>query len=329
MLGLRIPGLPSTPSETPSPRPITTGEQVDITDPGSVAERLGEAVSALTASIVAQVPLILLGTVVFVVGLMLVGLAHRGVVRATTARRADPAVARLIQVMTRILLVLLVALLALSVAGVDVGSALAALGLAGLAIAFAVQSILENFIAGILILIRRPFRPGDQVRLGDYEGTVSDVNMRVTTLLQFDGEKVLLPNALVFNEPITNTTERGRRRTDVVVGVDYRNDHDRARELLFETLRSVDGVLPTPAPRVLLNELNESSVDFVLQFWTLPEQAEVNGVRDRVLGAAKRAIEDAGMTIPWPIRTLVLDESSREVLRGAAPQEPTRPGTDP
>jgi small conductance mechanosensitive channel len=326
VLGLTVPGMPSTPSEPATSRPITTGEQVDITDPGSVVERLGDAVTDLANSMIAQVPLILLGTVVFVLGLLLVGLAHRGVVRATTARRADPAVARLIQVMTRIALVLLVSLLALSVAGVDVGSALAALGLAGLAIAFAIQSILENFIAGILILIRRPFRPGDQVRLGDYEGTVSDVNMRVTTLLQFDGEKVLLPNALVFNEPITNTTERGRRRSVAVVGVDYRNDHDRARELLLETVQGVEGVLPTPAPRVLLGELNESSVDFRLLYWTLPEQAEVNGVRDRVLGAAKSAIEDAGMTIPWPIRTLVLDPESREALRSLTAPGDAAPG---
>lgn len=305
-----------TPGSIPSTGPIVDpSRDVDITDPNSVAERLGDAVGELGSNIVAQLPLIILAAIVFVVGLFAVGLVHRGVTRATSANRVDPAVAKLVQTLVRVLLVVVVALLALSVAGVNVGSALAALGIAGLAIAFAVQSILENFVAGILILIRRPFRPGDQVRLGDYDGTVTDINLRVTTLVDYDGEKVLLPNNTVFSEPIVNTTERGRRRTRVIVGVDYRDDHDRAREVIREAVSSVEGVLPMPPPRVLLVEMNESSVDFEILYWTTPEQAEVTTVRDRVLGAAKRAIQDAGLTIPWPIRTLRVDDGSRSLFQ--------------
>lgn len=306
-----VPGSAPAPSTGPI---VDPSRDVDITDPNSVAERLGDAVAELGSDIVAQLPLIMLATIVFVLGLVAVGLLHRGVTRATSANRVDPAVAKLVQTLVRVLLVVVVALLALSVAGVNVGSALAALGLAGLAIAFAVQSILENFIAGILILIRRPFRPGDQVRLGGYEGTVTDVNLRVTTIVDYDGEKVLLPNSTVFAEPIVNTTERGRRRTRVVVGVEYRDDHDRAREVIREAVTAVEGVLPMPPPQVLMVELNSSSVDFEVFYWTTPEQAEVITVRDRVLGAAKRAIEEAGMTIPWPIRTLVVDDGSRSLF---------------
>ncbi len=308
-----VPGFGSTPA--PSTGPIVDpNRDVDITDPGAVAERLGDAMAELGSNIVAQLPLILLATLVFVLGIVAVGLVHRGVTRATSANRVDPAVAKLVQTLVRVLLVVLVGLLALSVAGVNVGSALAALGLAGLAIAFAVQSILENFIAGILILIRRPFRPGDQVRLGDFEGTVTDVNLRVTTLVDYNGEKVLLPNSTVFSEPIINTTELGRRRSRVIVGVDYRDDHDRAREVISEAVNAVEGVLPMPPPRVLLVEMNESSVDFEILYWTAPEQAVVTTVRDRVLGAAKRAIQDAGLTIPWPIRTLAVDDASRSLF---------------
>ncbi len=304
------PGASSSPGE-----PIVEDVEVDITDPDAVLDRLGDAVGELWAGFIGQLPLILLGVVVLVVGLLLVRFVQRLVVRTTDGSRFDVAVVKLIQTATRVGMVVVVLLVALSVAGVNVGSALAALGIAGLALAFAMQSILENFIAGILILARRPFRPGDQVRLGDFEGTVIDVNMRVTALVQYDGEKVLLPNATVFNEPITNTTERGRRRTDVTVGVDYRDDHDRARQVLFDAVSGVEGVLSDPPPRVLLSELGDSSVNFRVQYWTLPEQAEVNGVKDRVLGAAKRAVEEAGMTIPWPIRTLVVDPDSAQ-LRG-------------
>lgn len=308
------PTLPN-PAVSPGTQLIDPDAKVDITDPDAVLDRVGTAVGELWAGFLDRLPLLLLAIVVLAVGLLAVGVVHRLVVRATSSRRLDVAVVKLIQTGTRLALVLIVLLVSLSVAGVNVGSALAALGIAGLAIAFAMQSILENFIAGILILARRPFRPGDQVRLGEFEGTVMDVNMRVTTVNQYDGEKVLLPNAMVFNEPITNTTEQGRRRTEVIVGVDYRNDHDRAREVLFAAVKSVEGVLAAPPPRVLLTELGDSGVDFLLQFWTLPEQAEVNGVRDRVLGAAKSAIEAEGMTIPWPIRTLVVDPDSRDLLQ--------------
>ena len=322
------PTTPQVPGTSPTGPPILNEvPDVDLGDWDEVRRLLLETVEDFAGAVLDQVPLILLGMVVFVLGLAVVRLAMRGVDRATGASRVDTAVGRLIQTLSRVVLITVVGLLALSIAGVNVGSALAALGIAGLAIAFAVQSILENFIAGILLLIRRPFRPGDQVRLGEFEGTVTDVNLRVTTIVDYDGEKVLLPNSTVFSEPIVNTTERGRRRSRVVVGVEYRDDHDEAREVIRAAVSGVEGVLPVPPPQVLMVELNSSSVDFEVLYWTTPEQAEVITVRDRVLGAAKRAVEDAGMTIPWPIRTLVIDDGSREVLRraGTGPDRPAEP----
>ena len=291
--------------------------QFDITDWDQVVKVVTDRVEDLTSSLLDQVPLLVLALIVLVVGLLLAGIAQRLITRATRTSRLDAAVSRLIQTLSRVLLVTLVILLALTVAGVNVGSALAALGIVGLAIAFAVQSILENFVAGVLILVRRPFRPGDQVQLGEYEGTVDDVNLRVTSVIDYDGEKVLVPNSTVFANPIVNTTERGRRRTTVMVGVDYRDDHDEAREVLRAAVSEVEGVLSTPPPLVLLSELGDSSVNFEVLYWTRPEQMQVITVRDRVLAAAKRGIEEAGMTIPWPIRTLVVDGDSAVVRHRA------------
>lgn len=307
-------GLP-TQGSSPDVGPIIEDTDVDITDPVSVLDRLQEAARELGGAIVDQLPLIVLGLVVFGIGLAIVGLIHRGIVRGTSSDRLDASVARLVQTLSRAVLVMLVVVLALSVAGVNVGALLAAIGIAGLAIAFALQSILENFIAGILLLWRKPFRPGDQVRLGDHEGVVDDIDLRVTTLIDYDGEVVLLPNATVFADPIINRTHRGRRRTTVLVGVDYRDDHDGARDVLLDAVRSVGGVLEDPMPVVQLSELGESSVDFAVRYWTMPEQAEVLRVQDKVLSAAKTALESAGMTIPWPIRTLVVDEDSTPALR--------------
>jgi small-conductance mechanosensitive channel len=198
-------------------------------------------------------------------------------------------------------------LLMLSVAGVEVGSVLAALAVAGVAVGLAVQGILENFIAGVILLVRKPFSAGDQVRSGEFEGTVESIDLRVTNLIDYDGEIILIPNRDVYNDPLVNLTRRGKRRTVVVVGVDYRDDHDDARAVIFDAVRSVEGVLDHPEPEVLLTELGESSVNFEVRYWTRPDIRSVRRTQDRVLAAAKRGIQDAGMTIPWPIRTLVPD----------------------
>jgi small conductance mechanosensitive channel len=282
-----------------------------ISDPGELLELVRDAVAVLLRDFVARLPLIVLSIVVLAVGLALAATVVRIVERGLDRSRVEHAAQRLVGNLLRATLVLLVLLLALSIAGVQVGAVLAGLGLAGLALAFALQNILENFVAGILILIRKPFRRGDQIETHDFQGTVEDIDLRVTRIRDFDGELVLVPNAMVFTEPIINLTRLGPRRTRLVIGVDYRDDHDDARAVLLEALQGVEGVLDSPPCEVLLTELADSSVDFELAYWTRPQIREVRHVRDRVLSTCKRALEDAGMTIPWPIRTLAGEASLR------------------
>jgi small conductance mechanosensitive channel len=291
--------------------------EVEIGDPASWFELLLEAAETLAAGFVARLPLIAIALVVLVVGLVVVRYAVRWTEAGLRRAKADVVVQRLVTNLLRVLLVLLVLLFGLSVAGVEVGAVLAGLGLAGLALAFALQNILENFVAGLLILIRKPFRPGEQIESNDFSGTVEDIDLRVTRLRDFDGELVLIPNATVFTEPIINLTRMGRRRTRVIVGIDYRDDHDRAQQVLAAAVREVEGVLASPDPEVLCLELGDSSVDFEVSYWTAPQMREVRLVRDRVLRACKSAVEDGGMTIPWPIRTLAADMQPLRVAREA------------
>jgi small conductance mechanosensitive channel len=288
---------------------------VDVTDPASWLELIAEAAESLAAGFLARLPLIALGILVIILGLIAVRFAVRWTEMGLRRARADVAVQRLVGNLLRVLLVLLVFLFALSIMGVEVGAVLAGLGLAGLALAFALQNILENFVAGMLILIRKPFRPGDQIESNEFSGTVEDIDLRVTRLRDFDDEIVLIPNATVFTEPIINLTRMGRRRTRVIVGIDYRDDHDRAQQILAAAVREVDGVLATPEPEVLCIELGDSSVDFEVSYWTLPQMREVRFVRDRVLRACKSAVEAEGMTIPWPIRTLAADMQPLQLER--------------
>jgi small conductance mechanosensitive channel len=103
----------------------------------------------------------------------------------------------------------------------------------------------------------------------------------------------------------------------VIVGIDYRDDHDRGREVLAATVQQIEGVLVHPEPEVLCIELGDSSVDFEVSYWTAPQMREVRFVRDRVLRACKSALEAEGMTIPWPIRTLAADVQPLRVARSA------------
>ena len=288
----------------------------DVTD---LLDVLVDAMQDLAAQFAQRVPLFVLGVLVLAVALLATRFIVRGVERGLRRARVDHTVERLVSNLLRVSLVAAAILLGLSVAGIRIGALLAGVGLAGLALAFALQNILENFVAGLLILIRSPFRRGDQIVTNDFEGTVQDIDLRVTRLRVFDGEEVLIPNATVFTGPITNLTRLGSRRTRVVVGIDYRDDHHAVEQLLLEATRGVDGVLELPAPEVLLHELGESGLNFEVAYWTAPDIRTVRHVRHRVLLACKSAVEAAGMTIPWPIRTLAADKRPLELRTDRTP----------
>ena len=289
----------------------------ELTDPGAILEVIGTAFRDLAGDLLARLPLILVALVVFGVTLVLGRLIAGGVNRGMRRARVDFAVRRLVVNLLRIGIIVAALLLALSIAGVEIGAALAAIGLVGLALAFALQNILENQISGILILLRKPFVRGDLIVTNGFEGYVEDIDLRVTTLREHDGTTTLVPNADVLTTSMTNFTRRGTRRTTVVVGVDYRDDHDAAREVLRAAVTGVEGVLTDPAHEVLLVELADSSVDFEVRFWTDADNKTVRTTRDRVLSACKSALTDAGFTIPWPIRTLAADRQPLQVERSA------------
>jgi len=279
-------------------------------DASEAADAVGEVADdarTFGAAIVDRLPVIATALAIGLIALALALLLARVVERTLARTRADHVAVVLLSRLVRLLGMIGALLLMLSVAGVEVGSVLAALAVAGVAVGLAVQGILENFIAGVILLVRKPFSAGDQIRSGEFEGTVESIDLRVTHLIDYDGEIILIPNRDVYNDPLVNLTRRGKRRTVVVVGVDYRDDHDDARAVILEAVRAVEGVLDHPEPEVLLTELGESSVNFEVRYWTRPDIRSVRRTQDRVLAAAKRGIQDAGMTIPWPIRTLVPD----------------------
>src|SRR4051794_10150402 len=150
---------------------------------------------------------------------------------------------------------------ALGTVGVRLGPLVGALGIGGLAIAFAAQSILANFLASVILQLRRPFRRGDQIRTGECEGTVEDVNFRTVILRTVDGERVFVPCAEVLSKPITNHTALGRRRTTLDIGISYDADLDQACRVVKHAVASADGVLEHPPAEVWVESFGDSAVN--------------------------------------------------------------------
>ena len=188
--------------------------------------------------------------------------------------------------------------------GLRLGDIIATLGLGSVAVGFAFQDIFKNFLSGILILIQRPFRIDDQIVIGDYEGTVEQIDIRTTKLRTYGGERILMPNSEVFTSAVRVRTAYSKRRTDLAVGVDYNTSLPEAQNILQKTIEGVEGVLNKPTPEIDLVGFGDSSIDFVVRYWTRPRQQQVRQAQTQAILAIKKALDAANISIPYPIRTL-------------------------
>lgn len=184
------------------------------------------------------------------------------------------------------------------------GDLIGLLGLSSVAFGFAFQDIFKNFLAGILLLLQEPFRIGDQIIVEGYEGTVEDIAIRSTQIVTYQGEIVVIPNAVLFTNPVQVLTAQRQRRTDLGIGVDYNTDLRLAVDILLQSVSEIEGVLAEPKPEVDGLGFGESSIDFVVRYWTLPQKIHVRRTRTKVIIALKEACDKAGINIPYPIRTL-------------------------
>ena len=226
------------------------------------------------------------------------------VLKRVLASRWDDAVVDLIARLVGYAIVAFGTIYALEQLGVRVGPLLGALGIVGIALAFALQDILENFVAGLLLQIRRPFSYGDQISSGDIEGTVESIDARSVTVLTPDGETVYIPSSEVITGAIYNHTERGSRRSSVAIGVAYGTDLDRVKSAFLDAVAGVDEVNESPGPEVLFTGFGDSSVDFVVRFWHPPTIADAWAARDAVGLALDKAAAGAGIEIPFPQRVI-------------------------
>jgi small-conductance mechanosensitive channel len=187
------------------------------------------------------------------------------------------------------------------------------LGISGVAIGFAFRDILQNFLAGILILLTEPFQIDDQIVFKDFEGTVENIETRATTIRTYDGRRIVIPNAELFTNSITVNTAFDNRRLEYDVGIGYGDDIDEAKRLMLEAVHSVEVVLKDPAADVLVMELAESSVNIRVRWWIKPpRRADALDSRDRVLAAIKNKLNANGIDLPFPTRQILFHDQTEE-----------------
>lgn len=259
--------------------------------------------------VVSFVPRLLVALVLFLLFYALASFIRRLARRLLEQVKHIPWAVRLLIVRAIYFLTLFLGLLvALSAANVDVTTLIASLGVAGFALGFALKDILENFVAGILLLFSRPFELKDQVTLSTYEGTVVDIQIRTTTLRTYADEIVFIPNSKVFSNPVINHTKLGKRRYTVAFDTSLSAD---VATVYRETLRAVQDnseVMSEPAPFVRIRGVDSGNdtLNWEVFYWAEPvKSAEVKTTSD-TLQHIKKLLYDAGVPTPTATSATIL-----------------------
>lgn len=272
-------------------------------------------IGGIIDSFIVMVPNILLALIVFIIFFFAARWLKLVVKRITRrhrqARNLGMVLGRLAQG-TVILIGLFVAL-SIVIPTFRAGDLVQLLGISGVAIGFAFRDILQNFLAGILILLTEPFQLDDQIVFKDFEGTVENIQTRATTIRTYDGRRIVVPNSELFTNSVTVNTAFENRRLEYDIGIGYSDDIEEAKRLMLEAIYSIEGVLKDPAPDILVMELAESTVNIRVRWWIKPpRRADSLDARDKVLTAIKNKLTAHGIDLPYPTRQILFHDQTEE-----------------
>lgn len=192
--------------------------------------------------------------------------------------------------------------------GFTPGNLIGALGIGGIAVGFAFKDIFENFFSGILILITRPFRIGDQIIYDKYEGTVEDIHIRATWLKTYDGRRVVIPNSDLFKNAVTVNTAFESRRFEYDFKLRSGDGVALAKTIIGRVLEETKDVLSDPKPNVVITAFDESSVLLKALWWTRSRMGDALTAQDHVLSSVRKALDAEGIELPAPARQILVQE---------------------
>lgn len=235
--------------------------------------------------------------VLMVAGYLAAGLIERAIyVGLGRVPGFDQTLRQFFSTVARYAILAIVLVMVLGQFGVQTASIIAAIGAIGLAIGLALQGTLQNIAAGIMILVLRPFRIGEAIKVGSVDGTVEEVGLFATRLRAADGTFILAPNAKLWNEPVFNTTRNLRRRNEITFAVSYANDLERVRRLLLEAASADRRVKQEPAPIAFVGAMSDVSISMALRYWTA--DSDFLATRIDLTHRVLRRFAEAGVRLP-------------------------------
>ncbi len=239
----------------------------------------------------------LMALVFLFIGYMIASFLGR-MIGSVVAKRVDQTLGKFLSRLIKNMMMVMVILGTLGFFGVDVTSFAAILAAAGFAIGMALQGTLSNFAAGIMLLIFRPFKVNDYIKVAGTEGTVEEIDLFTTRLNSVDNRHLIIPNNQIFGNLLENFSHNDLRRVDITIGTDYANNIHQVRMVLESTVQNIPGMVVDPAPQVYLSELSASSIDWQLRVWC--HNADFWSVREHLVSLTKDALDNAGINIPYP-----------------------------
>lgn len=272
----------------------------------SVAETLSVTIPLLTR---------IGGTALLLIGAYFGTMAVGGWVESapTHARTFNAHDKEILKRVLQIAVLLTAVLIILSLWHVDISGLLFGAGVVGVILGFAAQETLGSIIAGLVMMLSRPFEIGDWIEVGEDRGVVTDITIVHTRIRGPNGEHIIIPNEVIAQQKIRNRSAEKRIRFSVDVGIDYRADVDAAREIAKQTVEEIDMVAESPFPSVLVEELNDSEVTLRIRFWIdRPNAEKLWRVENDVLSEVKAALTKEGINIPYPHQRIITDEKFPE-----------------
>lgn len=249
---------------------------------------------------------IILALATFIVGRWVAAILLKVVKKLLNKSKMDEILVNFITSIINSILLLFIVIAAMDQLGVDTTSLIALLGAAGLAVGLAMQNSLQNFAAGVMLIVFRPFKAGDYVEAGGTSGTVENISIFSTIMRTPDNREVIVPNGSIYNGTITNYSARATRRVDMVFGIGYGDDLLKAKQILSDILAADERVLADPEPLIAVGELGDSSVNFNVRPWV--KSADYWSVKFDLTERIKLAFDENGISIPFPQMDVHLDK---------------------
>ena len=238
---------------------------------------------------------------ILIVGYIVVAVVVRYIKHSMTKASMEQLLIEFVSRVAKILLLIVVIIIAVGSLGIDVGAGLVSISVVfGFVIGFAFQDMLGNLAAGFMIAMTKPFRVGDYVSAAGHDGTVKHVGVSNTTILSVDNKKIIIPNAMVWGDAITNYTAMNTRMIDLSIGIGYGDDINKAMRITMEVINNHENILKDPMPLVATDELGDSSVNLVVRPWV--KTSDYWSVRRGLIQQIKQAFDKQGISIPFPQR---------------------------